>query len=96
MKDQSPSLWEDALLGHSRNASRIEERIREGADVNEAQEQSTPLHIAAANGATENVRVLLAHGADPNATDALGKPPVQIAHEYGHAEIVQILQEGAS
>ena len=38
----------------------------------------TPLHRASANGALENVRLMLEHGADVEAVDADGKTSEQI------------------
>jgi hypothetical protein len=47
--------------------ARVVELAEEGADVNGT--GMTPLHLATAVGATEVVRVLLAHGADTTARD---------------------------
>ncbi|XP_053400099.1 uncharacterized protein LOC123557769 [Mercenaria mercenaria] len=45
--------------------------------------ESTPLHYAAYSGTEEYVEVLLKHGADLNAKDALGDFPIDTAFRHG-------------
>jgi ankyrin repeat protein len=64
--------------------------------VNNEHSQSQPLHTAAEFGATGVVRVLLKHGADPNAIDNLHQTPLHVAAKKGHhAAVVALLQGGA-
>ncbi|MCI7698443.1 MAG: ankyrin repeat domain-containing protein [Akkermansia sp.] len=60
-----------------------------GATVNTYQE--TALKMAAAEGHTEAVKLLLAAGADVNARDMNGWTALMEASDYGHTEIVKLL-----
>ena len=53
----------------------------------------TPLMFAALTGSRETVRVLLDLGADPNMTDAEGRPPLFIALQAGDAVCVSLLAD---
>ena len=44
----------------------------------------TPLHHAALGGQKDVITFLLGAGAEPNALDAEGKTPLQLAQEAGH------------
>jgi RNA polymerase sigma factor (sigma-70 family) len=50
------------------------------------------LHVAAWRGHLDAVQILLAHGADPRATDDAGKTPDMVAEKAGHAEVVAALR----
>jgi ankyrin repeat protein len=50
-----------------------------------------PLHSAAAGGKVEIVRLLLEHGADPNATQAGGTTPLHTAARHGSRDMVEAL-----
>lgn len=52
----------------------------------------TPLGAAVANGMLDAVRMLLDHGADPDAHDSAGRPLVQLAREKGNEEIAALLE----
>lgn len=56
----------------------------------------TPLHYAARYGAVDIVKELLEHGADPTIRDNKGRTPLDIAKEFGHDEVVQILASAES
>ena len=57
---------------------------------------STPLHVAAACGYIECVRVLLDAGADPNERNMYGENGLQWAEIHGHRETADLLlQKGA-
>jgi len=51
----------------------------------------TPLHLAAASGSVEIVRVLLERGADPSAFDFADNTPCGHAGKKGHREVVRLL-----
>jgi len=51
----------------------------------------TPLHLAAASGSAEIVRVLLDRGADPSAFDFSDTTPCGHAGKKGHREVVRLL-----
>jgi ankyrin repeat protein len=66
---------------------------RPGADLGVRQEDgATALHIAAASGDVEIVRLLVEHGADPAAEDRNGSTAADIANSAGFAEIAQYLR----
>ena len=59
-------------------------------------EGESPLHIAASNGDTDTVNVLISAGADLKAKDSNGSTPLHLAVAGGHAEAVQaLLKAGA-
>jgi ankyrin repeat protein len=60
-----------------------------GADVN----LLNPLLIAARSGNLKMVQLLLAKGANINATDAEGQNVLQIAEQEGHTNIVKFLKD---
>ena len=65
---------------------------RPGVDLGQRQEDgATALHIAAASGDIEIVRLLVTHGADPAATDRNGKSAAEIANTAGFPEIAEYL-----
>ncbi len=53
---------------------------------------ATPLHLAARQGHTAIVQMLLAAGADPNAADERGNKPADMARRRGHGALVQRLE----
>ena len=53
----------------------------------------TPLMAASLSGSRETVRVLLDLGADPNMTDAEGRPPLYDALQAGDAVCVSLLAD---
>ncbi|MBT8086657.1 MAG: ankyrin repeat domain-containing protein [Gammaproteobacteria bacterium] len=53
---------------------------------------STALHIAAAVGDVDIVRMLVAHGADRSARDSYDNTPAAIARSAGHPEIAEYLE----
>ena len=55
---------------------------------------STPCHAAALYGRADAVRVLLAHGADPNRTDKMGITPCMFAAGSARVACLKALVEG--
>ena len=64
-----------------------------GADLTVRQEDgATALHIAAASGDLQIVRLLVSHGADRSAEDRNGNTATAIARSAGHADIAEYLE----
>jgi ankyrin repeat protein len=64
-----------------------------GIDLDLRQEDgATALHIAAAAGNLEIVRLLVANGANPAATNRNGDTPARVATAAGRAEIAKYLE----
>ncbi|MFS8027107.1 putative protein kinase TKL-Pl-5 family [Helianthus anomalus] len=55
-------------------------------------DKRTALHLAACEGCTEIVLLLLEKGADVNSTDRWGRTPLSDARGVGHTEICKILE----
>jgi ankyrin repeat protein len=51
----------------------------------------TALFRTARLGKAQHLKLLLAHGADPNSTDFSGEAPLQVAARYGHLDAVKTL-----
>jgi ankyrin repeat protein len=51
---------------------------------------------ATTDGAVDVVKALLEHGADPTIRDYRGETPLDLAREFGHDEVVQILTSAES
>lgn len=78
------SVFEAARLG---DLHALQQRLAEGASANGKNELGdTPLHLAAAAGHMEAVRLLLSAGADPLAQDAAGRIPSVRAADADCAE----------
>ena len=66
-----------------------------GADIDAVDEEdrSTPLGIAAREGALERVELLLDAGADPSAAGAPWATPAAWAERRGHSEVAEIIRK---
>ncbi len=73
-----------------------EESTTETKPESEPQKQTHPLHLAAADGNTEQIISLLSQGADVNAKDGQGRTPLYHAVKSGGKEAVQILVEACA
>ena len=66
-----------------------------GADLGARQEDgATALHIAAASGDIEIVRLLVTRGADRSAENRDGRTAADVARTAGHEEIAGYLESG--
>jgi uncharacterized protein len=75
------------------DAQQVIQAIAVGNDVNATSEGGyTALHAAAENNHTEIVRILLKHGANPNAQLENGVTPAEIAEHNGYLEVASILR----
>jgi ankyrin repeat protein len=88
-----PSIHEAAAGG---NIKRVKQHLVEGVDVNaKFKDGWTPLHMAAEEGHREIVDLLIAKGADINATAGAGAgvgwTPLHEAAEEGHKKVVGLL-----
>jgi ankyrin repeat protein len=78
---------------HVEDLDKVRELIQEGASINvKDQRGRTALHYAAAQGHKEIVELLLANGADVNAsTNFYMKTPAEFAMGAGHNEVAKLL-----
>lgn len=77
------------LLDHQADTEKTEADAGESGNGNGW--RRTALHVAACHNERELVRVLLAHGANPNVCDSDGWTSVWAAAYFGHADIVRLL-----
>lgn len=87
-----PPLHSVAWRGHM-GTGRLLVRAR-GINVDLAckKQGATALSIAAQEGHTEIVAILLENGADPDLVDHYGRSPVKVAGKRGHFRIVRLLE----
>jgi cell wall assembly regulator SMI1 len=87
LAQSSPQFWSDLEL--------LRALLEAGADINHVDtlisNGNTPLHFAAAAGQIDAVKLLLAHGARPNAKNDKGQRPVDLASNKGHTEVASVL-----
>ncbi|RYP73230.1 hypothetical protein DL769_004250 [Monosporascus sp. CRB-8-3] len=71
----------------------VEQWLSRGADPNarSRNDQSTPLHFAAERDHVNIARLLLEHGADPNAVRSDQSTPLHLAVEKGDVEFISLL-----
>jgi len=81
------------LIAVSRgDVSMVQLLLRNRADPDGSAMSVSPLALAAAEGRTDFVQVLLEAGANRNQRAYRhGKTPLHLAAEYGHAEVVELL-----
>src|SRR5690606_33374337 len=77
------------------DAATLETLLGGGADANEQLPLGRkPLMLAARSGRVEAVRILLEHGADPNASEIeRGTTALMQAADQGHADVMAVLIE---
>ena len=89
--DGFPAL---GLAIYFRQSAVARELIERGADVNAAArnpQKVAPIHGAASIGDRDMVRLLLEHGADPNARQQMGYVALQTAALHGDIEMATML-----
>ncbi|HEY3378738.1 MAG TPA: WG repeat-containing protein, partial [Armatimonadota bacterium] len=86
-----PEIFTAVKAGNVVSATQIVEKHPEQVNATDALAE-TPLLLAARNGQTEMVAMLLAHHASPAYQDAAGKLALTYATEHQHAEIVKLLE----
>jgi uncharacterized protein len=84
-----PLMYYPVITGNVELADLV---LSRGADINAGAGGNTALHGAAMIGQTRMAEWLLAHGADPAATDYEGKTPLQRALEYGNQGVAGVLE----
>ncbi len=105
VKSSLPSILDSNTLSKAFSAACVEGRIEtmqfllgKGADVNGVGDElgETPLMAAGQMGHADAVKMLLAHGADPNVKDKQGNTALSLALKYHHPEIAAMLQQGGA
>ena len=81
-----------ACIARSGSPASVQALIEGGANVNATQSGAvTPLHLAAAQGKTEMILLLLQHGASATARTTEDKLPTDYAREHGHTRAAELL-----
>ena len=72
--------------------------LEKGADPNarERNRGDTLLHAAAVAGRLDVAELLIAHGADATAKNAVGVPPLLVAVQSGHRAVAELIAKHAS
>ena len=80
------------LAANVNNVETMERLLAGGVNVNSTDDHlRTALHMGAAKGYTDVVRLLLQHGADPNQKDTLGNTALHLAACTNHIGVVTLL-----
>jgi ankyrin repeat protein len=91
MKDPDISIHDAVRTG---NIEAVKKHLAAGTDVNakkDVWDEPTPLHRAASEDHKEIAELLIAKGADVNATDGIRRTPLHLATSWGHKELVALL-----
>merc|ERR1712070_13379 len=89
----SPADAELSYAARQRDIKMIRAAIKKGADVNTKEDGDCPLHWAAFWGDRAVTQVLLAAGADRQATNKYGRIAAVDAQRMGHTDVVRLLFE---
>src|SRR4051812_41260445 len=76
---------------HRGNNQEVLSLLASGKDINGQKTGWTPLMIAAAEGHTDIVKLLLEKGADANARNSYGRTSLMFASSYGFTQIAELL-----
>ena len=92
-KTHIKAVGPDEALFEAKTKEQVCMALNAGADINAKVDgtKSRPLTIAALNGETEKVKLLIKKGADVNAKDGFHKTPLFYAVQYNYIEIVKLL-----
>lgn len=89
----SPLHVADDAQASPKTSETTEALIKAGAGVNApASDGTTPLHSAAMNGNTPKALALMDAGADQTLSNLDGKTPADLAAEYGHEALAELLR----
>ncbi|XP_037646230.1 ankyrin repeat domain-containing protein 50 [Sebastes umbrosus] len=86
-----PLMHSVAWTGHADVGRRLLETSAVNIDL-ACHQRATALSIAAQEGHTNIVAMLLERGANPNHMDKYGRSPVKVAGKHGHFNIVRLLE----
>ncbi|MEX0306255.1 MAG: ankyrin repeat domain-containing protein [Ruegeria sp.] len=89
------ALGTPLMVAATREQSEIMELLlANGADASAVggKDERTALHAAAHTGALEATRILLDHGADPDARTKFGEPALHLAVKRKHTEVADLLR----
>ena len=80
---------------NNRSAEIVEKLLAHGADVHakDPRQGRTPLHKTIVRGHYKTAGLLIAAGANLNATDNEGKAPLSLAQKVGRTEIDELLRK---
>jgi ankyrin repeat protein len=92
---ESVELVELVELG-LRHGGRINESFVDNVPPNKGEKNFTALQAAVAEGRTDVVKFLLAHGGDPNIKDSSGKTCLDLARERGQEDVVRMVKNAIS
>ena len=90
------------LAARSNDVEMVKFLLANGADVNKPSQGSsakyyqTALHACAFEKLPEMARLLLDAGANIEATDALGRTPLQLARQLGHDQMVELFRQAGA
>jgi len=79
-----------------RRTDRVRWLLQHGADPNRNDDWWTPLHMAAANGELEMVRLLLDYHADASIRSSREITPLEAALENGQQKVADLLRQRAN
>jgi len=89
--DAAPSDFGIIMASEMGSSDRVRRLLDDGLSTANTNGKTTPLHAAACYGHVEVAQLLIDRGANPAATNADGKTPLEIARERGHTAFAELL-----